>query len=128
MGYSSLSEAIRDNTYLKWIIAKNKVNPKYLLQCMKKFDPSLCQKKARTRPLLTDAQKKDRLEKSLLFQTKPDSYFDRIFWIDSKTLYMSPGEGRGVWSNNKHQHPVLEDARFKPHRRMVKLNYYACVN
>lgn len=41
---------------------------------------------------------------------------------------MTPMQGREVWSNNKHQHPVLEDERFKPSRKMVKLNYYACVN
>lgn len=100
----------------------------YLLQCMKKFDPTLTQKQAKARPALSEAQKADRKEKAAILIAKDDNYFKRVFWIDAKTIYMTPMRGRYAWNNCNHQHRVIEDERFKPSRKVVKLNYYACVN
>lgn len=128
IGYSSINEAVRDNTYLKWVVSTKKVSLGYLIQCMKKYDPTLSQKQAKARPALTDAQKADRQEKATILAQKDDNYFKRVFWIDAKTMYMTPMRARYAWSNSKHQHLVIEDERFKPSRKVVKLNYYACVN
>lgn len=109
-----------------------------MLRAMRRALPTLATRTLRYKPPLSSKNRKWRLstaKKNLQRMHDNPTYFDRVVWVDSKTIWSTPPKHRTVWVDTAMLQPgdlvvtsqgLTSSGKKKAPR--VRLEYYACVN
>ena len=126
--FSSVNEAIELSAELKAIVSTHDMNPQTLLRNMQEAQPGLVKRTEDLKPPLTNRLKQLRMTACHRLLQHSDNYFQRIFWIDAKTMHIVPS-ARKVWVQSKAPLPVRTDPRLpRSGRDRRTLHFYAMVN
>lgn len=125
--YTSIQQAVRNNSGLKAICVKFDVTPATLLKHMSARWPDVVRRRLVIKRQLSEANKLERrTDCSQLLQWEP-SKLQRVFWIDAATIYVVP---KWLLAYAPPDGPlVVSDARLPSHSsQLKKLKFYVCIN
>lgn len=126
--FCGINEAIELSPELKSIVTSHNMHPRTLLRNMQAATPTLVKRNEDLKPILSTIQKQQRVNACINLLRFKDPYFWRIFWIDAKTMHISPGRAR-VWVDSSAPMRVKTDSRMpRSGRDRRTLHFYAMVN
>jgi hypothetical protein len=129
--YETLAEAVEEVPIVKMLLARQGVTPRMLVRRMEQLVPALG--KCHTPEIkkeLTAAEKKQRLEMAEDWLKKDDIWFNRIIWLDCKSVWIKRlgAKPRKVWGLKRH--PIYANLTKKKKlytRSGVHLRWYSGV-
>ena len=127
-GFTDLNEAFDKCPELRAIVSSNQMHPQTLLRNMCAANPDMVKRREDLKPIMNNRLKEQRVTACNKLLQLSDGYFRRVFWLDAKTMHISPS-ARKVWVDRKLPSPVRSDARVpRSGRDRRTLHFYAMVN
>lgn len=126
--FTDLNEALDKCPELRAIVSNSQMHPQTLLRNMRAANPDLVKRTEDLKPILNNKLKEQRVTACHKLLQFSNAYFRRVFWLDAKTMHISPS-ARKVWVDRKLPSHVKSDARVpRSGRDRRTLHFYAMVN